>query len=61
MLEHISVRSHIVPVAFVDSESDRAGFVLYRSMGLILLQIDAERVAKFFAGSAIVEVRSQAK
>jgi len=53
MLEHISVRSYTVPDAFVDFVSDRGDFVSYRSMGLMLLQIDAERAPTFFARSAI--------
>ncbi len=61
MLEHISVRSHIVPEPFVDFGCDRGDFILRRGVRLVLLQIDPERAPVMFARSPVLEVRSPAK
>ena len=61
MQEHISVRSHIVPEAFVDFESDRGDFILRRGVPLVLLHIDPERDPLMFARSPVLQVRPPAK
>ncbi|HVO63666.1 MAG TPA: hypothetical protein VMT53_22275 [Terriglobales bacterium] len=61
MLEHISVRSHILPEPFVDFESDRGNFTLRRGVRLVLLHIDPERDPIMSARSSVFEVRSTAK
>jgi hypothetical protein len=60
MLEHIGVRSHFGPPAFVDFESGRGDVTLRRGIRLVLLHIDPERIPLMFTGSPVLQIRSPA-